>query len=368
MRESRTILMDDSYSMDRKRLHGADGAAGIRDVAKLARVSTATVSRFLNRPETVSLHARGRIEAAVTATDYVRNAAARALSLRRSGTLGAIIPTIHNAIFAQGIEAAQKHLANRGYTLLFSTTEYEPRIEYEQARNMLEHGVDGLIFMGDNHSKALYELLSARRIPFVNAGVYDPTRPYSCVGFDNREAAFRATRHLLDLGHRELAMVAGVTRNNDRAARRVSGFRAALAERGLNPVGVLERHYDFAEARNALRELLRYTPSPTAILGGNDVLALGVLFEAQARRIAVPRRLSIIGFDDLPIVQHQLPPLTTMHVPTEQMWQRACDIVLAAVEGYTQPCHQEIEVSLVVRGSTCAPEKRTRRRQATRRR
>src|SRR5581483_267949 len=116
--------------MVRKRLQDEPPPVGIRDVAKLARVSTATVSRFLNRPEAVSSQARLSIESAIRATGYLRNAAARALSLRRSGTLGAIIPTIHNAIFAQGIDAAQKHLATRGYTLLFSTTEYDPKIEY----------------------------------------------------------------------------------------------------------------------------------------------------------------------------------------------------------------------------------------------
>lgn len=135
--------------------------------------------------------------------------------------------TIHNAIFAQGIEAAQKHLATHGYTLLFSTTEYDPRIEYEQAHNMLERGVDGLIFMGDNHAKALYDLLSVRRMPFVNTGVYDPHKPYSCVGFDNRDATLRATRYLIDLGHRDIAMLAGITRNNDRARARVMGPRCA---------------------------------------------------------------------------------------------------------------------------------------------
>lgn len=335
-----------------KRLHPRRRAVGIRDVARIARVSTASVSRALNQPESVSAEVRARIELAIERTGYLPDAAARALSMRRSRTLGAVIPTIDNAIFAQGIEAAQKFLSERRYNLLLATSGYDPRAEFEQSRTLIERGVDGLLFMGDSHVPELYRLLTSRGIPFVNTGVYSPERPYSCVGFDNRDAAVRATRYLLDLGHRRLAMLAGITRDNDRASQRLEGFRAALAERRLKPAAVHESPYRFAEARAGARKILHSDHSPTAIFCGNDILALGALLEAQALGIGVPERLSIVGFDDLELARHQQPPLTTMRVPTQQMWELACEVLVAALAGNPIPVHREIEVSLIVRGST----------------
>jgi len=175
-----------------------------------------------------------------------------------------------------------------------------------------------------------------------------------CVGFDNAKAIAQAVRYLLDLGHRRVAMLAGITRHNDRARARVAGVRKALKEAGIElPASrLVERPYGLAEARDGFRALMAAVPAPTAILCGNDVLAFGALLEAQRMKIVVPKALSIIGFDDLEMARHIHPALTTVHVPTEKMWGAAADRLIEALDKRPVATATEVEVELVVRDST----------------
>ena len=145
-----------------------------------------------------------------------------------------------------------------------------------------------------------------------------------------------------------------ITRDNDRAAARLAGVRDALAAAGIGLPAqrVVERRYGIAAARDGLQRLLQASPAPTAVVCGNDVLAFGALLEAQRLGIEVPRQLSIVGFDDLDLASQLQPALTTVHVPAEDMWRQAADRVLALLRGEPQPAATEVEVSLVVRGST----------------
>jgi LacI family transcriptional regulator len=166
----------------------------------------------------------------------------------------------------------------------------------------------------------------------------------------------QAVRYLLDLGHRRIAMLAGVTHCNDRAAARVEGVRLALTKAGLSlpPQHLVERPYGLAEAREGLGVLMAARPQPTAIVCGNDVLALGALLEAQKLGIKVPQALSIVGFDDLEMARHVQPALTTLHVPTRQLWHTVAERVIAALEQAPVQAATEVDVELVVRGSTGA--------------
>jgi LacI family transcriptional regulator len=149
-------------------------------------------------------------------------------------------------------------------------------------------------------------------------------------------------------------MLAGVTRDNDRATARVAGVRAALHDAGLELPAqrLVERKYGLAAARDGLRELMAPRVKPTAVVCGNDVLAFGALLEAQRMGIAVPQALSIVGFDDLELAHHVQPALTTVRVPAEAMWRTAADRLIAALRGEAVPHATEIEVALVVRDST----------------
>jgi LacI family transcriptional regulator len=342
----------------------------VEDVARAAGVSTATVSRALNRPADVRPALRERVMAAVERLGYVAHAGARALTLNRSHTVGAVVPTIDNAIFANGLQSFQRRMAQGGYLVLLAFSDYDPAQELAQAQALLARGVDALALTGMSQVPELMALLAQRGLPHVHTGAFPGPAGTACVGFRNREAVARVVRYLVDLGHRRIGMLAGITAHNDRAADRVAGVREALDAAGLKlPAALLrEAPYNLGAAREAARRLL--AESPTALVCGNDVLAWGVLLECQAQDIAVPQQLSVVGFDDLELSRQWRPGLTTVHVPTERMWELAADYLLDRLEGREVDVpQQEIAVELVVRGSTAPPAaSSTPARRATRRR
>lgn len=334
----------------------------IEDVAAAAGVSTATVSRVLNKPQSVREPLRSRVTAAVAKLGYVPHAGARALKLQRSGTIGAVFPTIDNAIFAQAIAALQQRLAEAGWQLLIATSGYDRETEARQAINLVTRGADALVLCGLGQSPELLKFLRGREFPTVHAMSWPAPAGTVCVGFDNARAIGQAVRYLVDLGHRRVAMLAGLTHHNDRAAARIEGVRQALQRAGLKLPAqhLVERPYGLSEAREGLRTLMATQPAPTAIVCGNDVLAFGALLEAQTLDIAVPQQLSIVGFDDLEMARHIRPALTTLHVPTPTLWRSVAERVIAALEGAPLPLATEVQVELVVRDSTGPAPKRVR--------
>lgn len=329
---------------------------GIRAVAERAGVSTATVSRSLNTPNAVSAELRARIAAIIEEIGYIPDASARALSVRRTRTIGAIIPTVDNAMFAQGIQALQTYLASMDYLLLLSTNEYDLDVELKQARNLVSRGIDGLILRGDQHRDALRKLLAAQEIPFVNVGVYEPEKPYPSIGVDNAAAGRSITRHLVGLGHRKIGMVAAMQRNNDRAQARLRGVLEVLDEAGAAPPAewIMQVNYKLDEARAAARCLLSLPERPTAVVCGNDVIAYGVLLEADKLGVPVPAQLSVVGFDDLEWSRHLHPSLTTIHMPTDEIWRRAGEYLVQTLAGFPAIRHHEVDFSLIVRESTAS--------------
>jgi len=333
--------------------------AKLSDVAQLARVSTATVSRALTCPGKVKPATAARIRQAVQALGYVAHGAARALASRRTNTIGAVIPTLDNAIFANTAHALQKALDDAGYTLLLASHEFDAETEARVTRALVERGVDGLILLGAMHPPGVLRMLDTQQIPYVLTWALDAAGRHPCVGFDNRAAAIRVANHLLDLGHREFAMISGVTLGNERASERLEGVRQALSARGiaLAPGRVIEKPYTLSAGREGLREVLRGTPRPTAVICGNDVLAIGALAECQAQGIAVPREVSLTGFDDLEVAAVVTPALTTVHFPTAELGSYAAQHLLARLAGKPFEMRTELPVELVVRASTAPPAK-----------
>jgi LacI family transcriptional regulator len=330
-------------------------APTVEDVAAAAGVSTATVSRALNQPDTVRQALRERVLASVEQLGYVAHAGARAMSLRRSRTVGVVVPTIDNAIFASGLQAFQKRMTQSGYMVLLAFSNYDAEQEEAQVQVLLARGVDAVALTGLSQRPSLIERLRRRGLPWVHTGAFPASPGLACVGFRNRQAIMRAVQYLLDLGHRRFAMLAGITASNERAAERVAGVREALAAAGLqlSAAALRESPYSVEPGRQFTRQLLAATPRPTALLCGNDVLAFGAMLECQALQVDVPRELSVMGFDDLDIARQWQPPLSTVHVPIESMWTLAAEYLLARLDGtLAEPVQREMEVELVVRGST----------------
>ncbi len=334
----------------------------LEDVARAANVSTATVSRCLNTPERVVEKTRKRVLAAVEALGYSPNFGAQALAARRTNTIGAVIPTMENAIFARGLQAFQETIARNKSTLLVASSSYRQDIEEEQVRALVARGADALLLIGDARKSEIYDFLRIRKIPYVLAWIFKDDARHSFVGFDNRAAARAMAEKVLALGHRRIAMIAGVTLHNDRARDRVLGVRDAAVAHGVNmsDLDVVEAPYNFDDAADAFSLIMQREPRPTAVICGNDILAIGALKRAKAMGLRVPEDVSITGFDDIEIAEVTEPAITTVHVPHRQMGQVAAEILIRQVQSKAAsrefaPESRELETYIVDRGSLGPP-------------
>ncbi|UWQ79013.1 LacI family DNA-binding transcriptional regulator [Leisingera sp. S132] len=313
-------------------------APTLNDVAKAAGVSTATVSRCLNSPDRVIEATRQRVMQAVESLGYTPNFAARVMAAKRSFTIGAIIPTMDNAIFARGLQAFQDQLHKNGYTLLVSSSAYDPEAEREQIRTLVARGADGLLLIGHARDAEIYEYLERHQVPSLVAWSYDPEAQRPSVGFSNADAMCELARSVIAAGHRRIAMISGNTQGNDRAKGRVEGVRRAMADSGLdaNTLAMIETDYEIEKGAEAFRQLMAIVPRPTVVMCGNDVLAAGALREAGRLGINVPEQVSVTGFDDIELAEIVSPSLTTVHVPHREMGRKAACELTAMVEGTSE--------------------------------
>lgn len=327
----------------------------LQDVADCAEVSTATVSRCLNQPEKVKPEVCARINSAINALGYVPHGAARALASRRTHAIGAVVPTIDNAIFSEAIQYLQRGLSQHNYTLLLAQSGYAPDEELREVQTLLGRGIDGLVLVGEDHHPAIATVIRQQRIPYVNLWSYNPVSEYSCVGLDNVAAGRTLAKHLFELGHRNIGIVSGILLHNDRARLRLEGTRSYLAEQGavLDTERVVECRYSGEQARLALHDLLARHPDITAVICGNDILALGVLCGARELKLDVPGDLSVTGFDNLEIIPVLSPALTTMHSPSRRMGAQAAEYLMRQIKAGTNHVERiELQTDLVVRETT----------------
>lgn len=336
----------------RRREPAGPERVSVSHVASLAGVSIATVSRVLNASGPVAEPVRRRVEAAVLELGYTPNAAARALALNRTHTVGAVVPTLENSTFAIAVEALQARLRDAGYMLLLASSGYDIANESIQVRTLLSRGVEGIMVVGGRHDPETLKLCALRGVALVQTWALGAET--ACVGLDNHGIGRELAEHLLDLGHRQIGVIAGETGSNDRAAERVAGVREALSARGLSLAEecLIERPYRIVEGRIGLGALLAAEPRLTAVICGNDLLAFGALLEARARGLAVPGRLSVAGIDDMEFAADLDPPLTTVRVPADEIGRRSADYLIDILAGRAVAPVTTVPTSLIVRGST----------------
>lgn len=323
------------------------------DVARLAGVSTATVSRCLNLPDRVRDSTKLRVEAAIADLGYTPHFGGMALASNRTNTIGAIIPTMENAIFARGLQFLQEELSLSGITLLVATSLYDPEKEAQQVRTLLGRGVDGLVLIGQERPKETYDFLKIRRVPFVLMWISEPGSPYSNVGFNNHQAAHDMATHVIGHGHRCIAMIGGITNGNDRARQRIKGVSDAMRQHDLTLQApyLVEQEYTINQGEKAARQLLALEPRPTAIICGNDVQAAGTLKAARQAGLKVPYDLSVVGFDDIDLAEAVEPGLTTIHVPHQRMGREAARLIINMARNNAPVQSIGIETHIVERTS-----------------
>ena len=333
------------------------GAPGLVEVAARAGVSPATVSRYFNSPDVVKPDTKARIAAAAADLGYIRDRMASAMQSQFSGTIGLIVPTIDNAIFAELIEVFAARLRENDRTMLIASHGYDLSLEVAIVRSLLERRIDGVVLIGFDHEAIPIEMLEQRGVPVISAWNYRSKSTLPCVGTDNRAVGSMVARHLLDLGHRDIAFLFPETECNDRARDRLEGALHTAREYGVEPGPDRLRvaPYDIGAAKAIGQSILGADP-PTAVICGNDVIAQGVVYACQASGVRIPEDLSIIGVGDFRGSAHMEPGLTTLRLPARQIGEIAADTILAMSRSGLPPevPRQKIEAVLVERGSTRA--------------
>ena len=331
----------------------------LADVARRAKVSTATVSRCLNSPDRVVGETRERVLKAVRDLGYAPNFGARALAAKQTNTVGAVIPTMENAVFARGLQAFQEELGRHGKTLLVASSAYDAQLEEDQVRALVARGADGLLLIGYDRNPELYTFLEKREVPTLISWSFDATNPRPAMGFDNFAAMRELARLVIGQGHNRIACISAPTATNDRARGRVAGIRQAMAEAGQNPeqLDLVEIPYGIEAGATALRRVMAASPETTAVMCVNDVLAIGALRAARELGLRVPDDVSVTGFDDIDIAVLAEPALTTVHVPHREMGRRAAGMLLQFLREGRSGKSMELPTDIRLRQSLGPPRK-----------
>lgn len=330
----------------------------LNDVAHYANVSTATVSRCLNTPDLVKAKTRARVMEVIQELGYAPNFGARVMAARRTNTIGVVIPTMENAIFAWGIQAFQDELKDHGFTLMIASSQYQPDVEDEQIRMLCARGADALLLIGHYHRDMIYTYLQKRNIPVLAAWAYNPNAKLLSVGFDNRRAMMRLAKVVIRQGHKKIGVISAPCKTNDRAYERVAGIRTAMKDHYLNQndIVIIETSYSIESGAKAFRTLMQSENKPSVIMCGNDVLAVGALQMAKQLGFDVPRDISITGFDDIELASLVEPKLTTVHVPHYEMGRIAAQVLVEMLNGDYPQTSIELPTRLCLRDTLGPPQ------------
>lgn len=321
---------------------GPNNKVDIIAVAKAAKVSASTVSRYFNHPNLLKPETRKRIDLAVRRTGYIRNRAAQTIHGIRSGTIGVLIPTLDHAIFAEVVQAFSDTVAESGFTILLASHGYDLQREYAILRKFLEHRVDGVVLTGLDHDDAVFHLLDQQEIPCALMWNYTANARYPSIGADNERAGQLIAEHVLALGHRKIACMFPPTTGNDRAQARRDMVWRTLAEAGVTvpQAWSLETVYSISASKADMQRLLSNADRPTALICGNDILATGAIYGATAAGLSVPQDLSIVGIGDFKGSADIEPSLTTVRLPAKQIGRVAGQTLAQAIIDPSKPSLQ----------------------------
>lgn len=331
-----------------------NGKATLKDVARAAGVSVTTVSRVLNNPALVTPDKQSAVLRSLENLDYIPNQLARSLVSRRSQAIGLVVPTISNPVFAPTIAAIERELELAGYALLIHCCERDPAREFKQVRTLIERGVDGLILTGSVHRPELAAFLGRNDVAYLSQDISLRLPLGPSIALDNAGAMARAVDYLVELGHRDIAVMSGPTHNTPPIADRFEGAIAELGRRGLPARRdwlIVTEDYESRAVRDGARRLLGQDDRPGAVVCTGDILALGLVAECRARGLAVPDDLSIVGCGDTNMGQFVDPPLTTVSMPFAEMGAAAARSLLSLIGGGRVDDLTVMPFELVVRKS-----------------
>ncbi|WP_419174577.1 LacI family DNA-binding transcriptional regulator [Desulfosediminicola sp.] len=330
----------------------------IVDISRLAGVSLATVSRVINTPEKVSPGTRQKVLKIMEEHNYIYNSLAGGLANKNTRTLGIIIPTITNPVFALATNGFQKAAVSKGYSVLLGSTEYSAAQEYHLIQLFIGKQVDGIVFTGrPMHSQSI-EYLRQRNIPLIITWEKITDEEISYVTFDNALAARKAVDHLIALGHRRIAFISGKFEASGRSERRWKGYKESLQQAHIayDDDLVVLTEFTVMAGKTAATQLLQLDMPPTAIFCTTDLLAYGAMASVQDEGKKVGPEVSIIGFDDLEMSGVMNPPLSSIRIPALQMGEIAAKTLIDNISDKTKSAVKHIlDSKLIVRKSVAPP-------------
>lgn len=329
--------------------------ATIKDVAALAGISYTTVSHVLNKTRPVSEQVRLKVEAAIVELDYVPSAVARSLRARSTATIGLLVPNSVNPYFAELARGIEDCCERNGYCVILCNSDDNPQKQRSYLRLLLEKRIDGLIVASVGEDRDLLDSLACVRTPMVIVDRALEGVPADLVRIDHEHGAYLAIRHLLELGHTDIACIGGPT-DTGVGQLRLAGFHRAMAEArvSVDPRRLLQCDFTSEGGYQAAARLLEGLP-PTAIFAGNDMIGFGVLRAAAERNFSVPGQLSVIGFDDIQLSRYVYPALTTVGQSIRELGESAAEVLLLRIASPQRQAEQRIVApKIVLRESTGA--------------
>jgi len=328
----------------------------MKDVAKHAGVSISTVSYVLNNSGPVAQHRKDRITDAIRILGYSPNKTAQSLKSRRASTIGAVVPELTNPFFAMVAEGVHQAASQRDMLVVLVVPEVTAQPEEKQLELLKSQKIDGLLYLSGTGSlpASIYDIARIGPVVLIDEQILGLNLP--AVVCDSRKGAREVAGHVLQQGHRQVAVIGGPPALWT-AQQRLAGYREAFAGAGLEPdeVPVYSGDYRQASGRELAARALQAKPRPTALICANDLMAIGAIEYCREAGLLVPEDVSIVGFDDLPFSALLTPPLTSVRQPAREMGFRAASLLFDLLQGGAAQGTEVLQASVQVRSSVVPP-------------
>lgn len=325
----------------------------IKDISKYSGVSTSTVSRVLTNNPRVSPEALKKVQDAIETLGYIPNSAARSLVNKKRGMIGLIVPELENPYYTEIIHGVEETASKHGFGTALSC-HMDSEVDRGSIFKLLELGVDGIIYAGPMQNDKLIEYLIAQKIPYVILGRKLKDQNCSYVICDDYQSSYLAANYLLDLGHKRIAFLFG-KKNSYSSIQKYEGYRDALTKRGISIDERLTRNgsLSYQGGYDAVQSLLEEKAAFTAILAGNDMMAIGARSALLKIGLEIPRDVSLMGFDDIFWSKIEGIDLTTVYVPQYEMGSKCFDILMRRIDDPEAPDEHCILSGTLVERKSC---------------
>lgn len=330
----------------------------IKDIARLSGVGVSTVSRVINNHSDVKESTREKVKKVIEESNYIPNNSARILKQNSSNNIGVLVMGVFNPLFSQMTNVIGNIINSSKYTMIFEQNDYTKEDDFDTLQSLIkEKRLQGVICLGGNFNSLKRSSLKALGVPIVltsvNTIIDEDKDGYSSVGVDNEKAGYTATRYLIDLGHKDIAIMIGRKKDLGISNCRLMGYRRALSETNIcyNENNVLEGDYNSKTAYNLMREYLKNNKKTTAVFAISDFMAIGIAKAIVDSGLKIGRDISLIGFDGMDVSEFYNPGITTISQPKIEIAEKSANVLLDLIRNSSENKHIVLDTKLIERNS-----------------